>query len=435
MSSVGRCAVLILVGAASACDPVTSLVEPEQPAEEDRPVSAILGHEAFLAECANCHASQDGFDLAFFSFPDSTIVRRALGHVDAPTADDIVAYIRTLMVDPVGRFEASFQPGGEVLADDLEFAMRLFGADAWPSGMTTADLLAIAPTQIPVAIAFPRWSVEESNVDWMPDGPFPEGLLRQSQNAAGHALTRYRETGSDEDLRSAVGSLRWAAYNPNSTVAPCAPTPKARFRPDDCFQARRWTASLIAQHMLRSARTEPMYSGNHDAWWGVGHAAFKSMQNGQPIENAEKNQVMWMYMGWAFAPQNHSSWYLAGPLLRKQLPRHATFHSLRAQVSRVEGGGEAYSDLDAAVFVSPRSWVADVTAFSLRHLIGRIESGDVPSDEPSFVVLGGRALTQLEWARRSVQTARNRLYWKLEAEEYNAVNTLFERVLELLPPQ
>ncbi|HAC06969.1 MAG TPA: hypothetical protein DCF71_14060, partial [Gemmatimonadetes bacterium] len=145
MSNVGRCAVLILVGAASACDPVTSLVEPEQPAEEHRPVSAILGHEAFLAECANCHASQDGFDLAFFSFPDSTIVRRALGHVDAPTADDIVAYIRTLMVDPVGRFEASFQPGGEVLADDLEFAMRLFGADAWPSGMTTADLLAIDP--------------------------------------------------------------------------------------------------------------------------------------------------------------------------------------------------------------------------------------------------------------------------------------------------
>ena len=59
----------------------------------------------------------------------------------------------------------------------------------------------------------------------------------------------------------------------------------------------------------------------------------------------------------------------------------------------------------------------------------------MPSDEPSFVVLGGRALTQLEWARRSVQTARNRLYWKLEAEEYNAVNTLFERVLELLPSQ
>ncbi len=55
------------------------------------PANPLLGRSAFARECAQCHAAADGFDLAFFSFTDTTIIRRAVKHVDTATARDIVS--------------------------------------------------------------------------------------------------------------------------------------------------------------------------------------------------------------------------------------------------------------------------------------------------------------------------------------------------------
>jgi len=435
MTRLERGAVLALLCAVAACDSASSpLAESELPDVAERSADVTLGHEAFLAECASCHASGDGFDLAFFSFPDSTIIRRALGHVDMATSSDIVAYIRTLAVAPVGRFATSFQPGGVQLTSDLEFATTLFGSDAWPSELTSSALLAIDPTRVPIAFGFPRWSLEESNLDWMPDSPFPETLLRHSNERAGDALRRYQASGAYEDLYAATMALRIAERDPQSTMAPCQLEEPVRFAADDCFQARRWTASLVAQHMLRSGSGEPMHFSLHDAWWDVGNVARKSLQHGVPIDNAEENWAVWMYLGWAFAPERHASTYLATALSRKHLPRHATFHALRSQVARVEASGNPYEDLNTAVRVAPRSWMADVAAFSFRNLIERLEAGDVPSSRPFRNIQEGMPESQLDKAWIGLQRARIRLVQGLGSEELEAVTPLYQRVRELLPP-
>jgi len=411
---------------------------PERPTHDSAgtlpSASAIQGRLVFRGECASCHASGDSFDLAYFSYPDSTVVRRALGHVDMNTSSDIVAYIRTLAVAPVGRFATSFQPGGVQLTGDLEFATALFGSDAWPSELTSSALLAIDPTDVPIALGFPRWSFEESNLDWMPDDPFPESLRRHSNERAGGALSRYQTSGSYEDLYAATMALRIAERDPQSTMAPCQLEEPVRFEADDCFQARRWTASLVAQHMLRSGSDAPLHFSLHDAWWDVGNAARKSIQHNVPIDNAEENWAVWMYLGWAFAPERHASTYLATALARKHLPRHATLHALRSQVARVEASGNPYEDLFTAVRVAPRSWMADVAAFSFRNLIERLEAGDVPSDRPFRNIQEGMPESQLDKAWIGLQRARIRLIQNLGSEELAAVTPLYDRVRELLPP-
>src|SRR5687767_7613877 len=128
----------------------------------------VRGQAAFLVACAHCHASNDGIDLAAFRFTDTTIIRRAVAHVDTATARDIVAHVRTLRAAALDRNTRIFQPGEYTVANDVGFATRLLGADAWPADMTTAQLRAINPRTVRVAIQMPLWSDERSNLDWMP---------------------------------------------------------------------------------------------------------------------------------------------------------------------------------------------------------------------------------------------------------------------------
>src|SRR5688572_2895560 len=104
------------------------------------PPDPVAGRVAFETSCAGCHMSRDGWDLAYFGFADSTIVRRALKHVPLETARDIAAHIRSLQVAPVGRLARPFQPGGTRLADDRAFAMEIFGADDWPAEIDAAKI-------------------------------------------------------------------------------------------------------------------------------------------------------------------------------------------------------------------------------------------------------------------------------------------------------
>ena len=192
--------VFVVVGCETPVDPVLVKVANET-VEISRSANAELGRVTFQRECASCHATGDGFDLAVFSFPDSTIIRRALGHVNELAASDLVAHIRTIQsenstifgpVERVSRFDRILQPGNRRLQSDVDFARTLFGEDVWPSELTPAQLRAIDPTDVAVALNFPRWSSEDSNLDWMPDTPLSEGITSYRPSNSGSKYSIYR---------------------------------------------------------------------------------------------------------------------------------------------------------------------------------------------------------------------------------------------------
>jgi hypothetical protein len=386
---------------------------------------AIAGAVAFVENCGTCHAAKDGFDLAFFAFPDTTIVRRAVMHVDTVTALDIVAHIRTIDVRMADRTTRVFQPLDAVLASDLEFALDVFGADRWPADLTTNGLLAIDPRAVGVAVEFPIWSVEETNVDWMPERPISDALLDFDGGSARFALDRYYTTRSLDDLARAVVALRIADRSFENADAPCiedpsADDPLALFQAESCFEARRWTSTLVAQHMLRTGLQVPVSPVLHDVWWDVGNAARRAAQRRDDFDNAVENWASWMYLGWSFAPQQHASVYLGIALNELGLPRHSTFVALRSQVARGRGSLAPYRDARNAAIFSPAPWARDAVAFGFRQLIERLEDGDAPRDE---------ALVEAE---QSVEDAYEIAARKLFHANVDELQDLRDRVLHLL---
>jgi len=79
------------------------------------PPATGTGQTAFAAACASCHPARDAFDLAYFSYSDTNIVRRALAHVSSATASSIVAYIHTIVSPHVPEAKLLWQPGGSVV--------------------------------------------------------------------------------------------------------------------------------------------------------------------------------------------------------------------------------------------------------------------------------------------------------------------------------
>ena len=268
------------------------------PTDETPTISgnAVAGLEAFERECSSCHSSRDGFDLAFFAFPDTTIERRALGHVDTVTAHDIVAYVRTVRALPTSRDFRAFQPGGSRASGDANFATQLFGADRWPADLSAAQLAAIDPLRVRVSLEFPLWSSESSNLDWMPDTPIDPALVdyRTEYGAARPFLESYYATHAPHDLLMAVLTLRVAERDPNNPDAPCVMEPFDRFRPTACFETRRWISTLAAQDMLRKGQREAIHSILHDGWWDVGNAARRSRQTGAEIDASIQKLAQWM---------------------------------------------------------------------------------------------------------------------------------------------
>ena len=118
------CSLVLCAWLSSACgggtEPTSTNSQPS--------ANVAAGRAAFLTSCATCHASRDGFDLALFGFDDATIVRRARDHVDLATAQNIVAYVRSLGVPSVGRGTVPFQPGNTTLGADEDFWASLVGA-------------------------------------------------------------------------------------------------------------------------------------------------------------------------------------------------------------------------------------------------------------------------------------------------------------------
>jgi hypothetical protein len=357
-----------------------------------------LGATAFLNDCASCHAARDGFDLALFSFTDTTIVRRALAHVDLPTARDIVAHVRSIRVTPAAEDSRPFQPGGRVLANDRDFAIGVFGADGWPAYLTTADLRRVDPRRTAVAVEFPIWSLEGDNRDWMPAIGLPPGILEYRDDRAARALAAYYRTPTTQALVAAVGAIGAADRDPANPDAPCVMEPIDRLRPEECFEARRWAASLGAQHMLRHGSDMPVHRVVHGLWWDVGNVSRRTVTTEAVrgrISNGVDNWVSWMWIGWTFDPAAHASIYLANGLSRKGLWRHATFHILRAQVARAPGSVAVYHDLRNVPRFAPDGWLKNAMVFGFRHLLERLDAGEAQVGERR-----DEALVEVELALR-----------------------------------
>lgn len=361
--------------------------------------NALEGRIAFEESCAGCHTAGDGIDLAYFAFPDSTIVRRAVAHVDTPTAHDIVAHIGTMR--PVAsRTSRLFQPGGQAVAGDLQFAIDLFGGDLWPADLGSAELAAIDPRDVRIALDMPLWSEEETNLDWMPDVPAEPGVMTYvtELGVPEALLARYYETRTLEDLSRAVVAFRIAERDPANPEAPCVMDPFDRFEAELCFETRRWVSTLVTQHMLRTGDLDPIASPLHDEWWDVGNAARRSRTRFGGLENAEENWAVWMYLGWSFDPARHASVYLGNAFLRLGLPRHATFHALRAQVSRGARSRAVYHDVDNAARFAPASWTFDAVSFGYEEILSRLENGWVPRDAD---IADARSAIESSYARAS----------------------------------
>lgn len=340
----------------------------------------VMGRLAFEQSCAGCHASRDGFDLKTFGFTDTTIIRRAVKHVDSATALNIVAYIHGLSAPANSADLRLFQPQGAPVATDIEFATRLFGSDAWPAGITTAQLLAIDPRNVQIAARLPVWADETSNMDWMPDFVLPGGILDYSGGLVRGAIAGYNAAPTADNLVRAVNALRTADRAVANTEAPCLLEDTVRVRYRECFEVRRWTSTLVALYMLRNGMNVQLAGRMQDVWWDVGNAARKSRADRTvPIANVDQNWTTWMFLGWSFDPSLHSSSYTGGGFRQIGLTRHATFVALRSEVARPKNSASVYEDLLNAVKFSPATWTASVTGFALRHLDERLKAGDRPT--------------------------------------------------------
>lgn len=384
--------------------------------------NAVLGQVAFEQSCAGCHASHDGFDLKTFAFTDTTIIRRAVKHVDTATARNIVAYIHGLSAPPNSKELRLFQPKGAPLASDVEFAVALFGRDAWPAELTSAQLLAINPRTVQIAARLPVWADESSNMDWMPDFALPEGILDYSGALVRGAIAGYNAAPTADNLVRAVNALRTADRATANPSAPCLLEDTVRVRYRECFEVRRWTSTLVALHMLRNGTDLQLAGRMQDVWWDVGNAARKSRADRTvPIANVDQNWATWMFLGWSFDPSLHSSSYTGGGFRQTGLMRHATFVALRSEVARPRNSASVYEDLLNAVKFAPAAWTTSVTSFGLRHLDERLKAGDRPT-----------ATDQLATASAQVNSALTEAYKKVPLADRPQLDALSKPVLAAL---
>jgi hypothetical protein len=394
-----RLSLLLVLSVTAGCSD-SNAVDPSIPKPDP-----IAGRLAFEQSCSTCHSSHDGFDVKTFGFSDTTIIRRAVKHVDSATARSIAAYIRTLNAPQTDQATRLFQPKGTALTSDLDFANALFGRDAWPSEMTSAQLAAIDPRNVQVAIQLPRWADEKSNMDWMPDTPLQAGILNYSGSAATAAIAGYQAAPTKENLVRAVAAIRNADHATANTAAPCLLEDTVRVRYKECFETRRWTSTLVANFMLRNGIDAALGSGLQDVWWDVGNAARKSRNDkSAPIDNAVQNWASWMFLGWSFDPSQHSTTYTGGSFIQLALPRHATFVALRSQVARPKNSMSVYEDAVNAVKFAPAGWAMGVASFGLKHLNERLISGDGPTAADQVALAKTQVSTLLSESSKKVST-------------------------------
>jgi hypothetical protein len=395
---------------------------PSNPIPGPGPISpsAQRGLTAFTANCASCHASADGYDLAYFHYADTTIIRRSLKHVDQATSTDIATYITSLTAPAHQRDERLFQPAGTVLSSDTAFGVAFFAGDAFPTNMTTAQMRGIDRRQVKVAIALPRWSVENAITDWMPDVAPPASVLTDQSNAPQVAIAAYRANPTLSNLKQAMTTLYSATHRPDSP-GPCHFESRGRIDAVECFQVMRWGATLSAQHMLRNNLTSALGDTIfHMMWWEAGEAVRRGRTQAPLSQNALQNQLAWMYLGWMFGADARPSLYMLPSLESAGLWRHATWIAVRGMVDRPAGSPQPYTDLVNIPRYGHDRWLYGALRFAYSHLLERIRAGDVPT-------------SGLSQARTNVSASFNESSPRVTATQRAELQSLSQAVLNALP--
>ena len=384
--------------------------------------SAQRGKIAFTANCASCHNSADGYDLAYFNYADSTIVRRALGHVDQATSDDIVAYIASIQAPTHNRDERLFQPGGAVLASDAAFGAALFPNGVFPTDLTTTQLRGMNRLSVQVGIALPRWSVEGAITDWLPDVALPASVLTDRSSAPQLAVAAYRSNPTTANLQAVVTAIFSATHRPNSP-GPCHfENQGGPANAVECFQVMRWASTLTAQHMLRTGQTQAFSDTIfHTVWWEVGEALRRGRTDPALSQGALANQISWMYLGWMFGADARPSLYMLPALEGAQLWRHATWVAVRGLVDRPAGSLTPYVDVLNIPRYGYDPWLYGALRFAYRHLLERIQAGDIPTTGLSQAK-ANVSTSYSEASTRSVITAAQRA--DLQSLSQQVINAL-----------
>ncbi len=354
-------------------------------------VDPQLGYQAWKAECQQCHTGEEAWDLAHFNYADSTIVRRAVGHVDSTTAAAVVAYVHSLIgaiPDTARPSTAIYQPGGAVLNSDQEFGISLFGNDQWPASLTAAQLRAKDPRHVAIALRLPAWSNESNMYDWLPGGT-DHGALPAGVKAASPALGQYYANPSINAAVVAAKQLLAKAHT--ASDGPCrypphGPADLSLFDPEACFDVAKWGASLIYIEGIRSGDIEGAGRLGTDHFWEVGHMSHKSQQNQVQLQTANLHTAAWIYLGWMWDHSiNHNSLYGTGPLARLGLARHVTWLALRTMVVRNLSGSKVEQNavcLDVAETAKwgHVGWLDNSVAFGYRYLLSVLNTGWRPPD-------------------------------------------------------
>jgi len=391
------------------------------------------GKVAFETECAQCHASRDGYDLAFFEFTPFDVIRRALSHVDSATARDIAAHVESLdlAAGSMRRSVAPFQPAGRILGDrpffvetgandDLTFWVEALGTPGWPDGLTAAELRAIHPRDLEVPLGMPLWSLEGSDEDWMPERALPTDLLEYAGGALESAIDDYYASPSESNLLEAVKRFDEATKGFGRL---CYTNEYER-----CFEARRWMASLGAMHYLRRGE-DRVPADVARVWWDVGESeiALQTIRSGEARVASFRNGARWMYLAYSVQPEafREPAGYM-GTFLRSQgLDRTSLFATLRRMVgdgpAHAEHPDQAIEDGRLAITRSDAGVGLGVSEFVFGHLVDRLEAG-----RPLGLDLASaRAQIAEAWA------SAGRFAWQ-DPARWARVRDLHDRVIALL---
>ncbi len=384
------------------------------------------GRLAFVEGCAGCHASRDGFDLAAFDFTPMDVVRRGLAHVDSVTARNIAAHIESIDVAPMPRAVPPFQPGGTPTGQlhsfvtrqpdlDLEFWSDLFGTEGWPDGLTTDALLAIDPREVKVPLDMPRWSIDGSSEDWMPDRPLPSQLLDHGGGALRTALDAYYWAPSEENLIRVLGRFDEALEQ----MEMCS---QREFFP--CFDVLRWMASLGAQHYLRGDPGTRIPAEVAQLWWDVGEGAIGLITSGydEAREAAFRIGARWLYLAFSVAPEafreppgNYMNTFLG----RQDLRHVSLFVALRRMVAPTETRHpDQYFEDGQLAIERALDMTPGVVEFVFQHWIERLEAGP-PGFDPGLM-------------RAYLLDRRNYAAASSDGKRWPRILTLRDRLLELL---
>ncbi|MFB6274487.1 MAG: fibronectin type III domain-containing protein [Salinibacter sp.] len=401
----------------------------------------LRGEQLVGSVCGDCHTAKDGWDLAAFGFPDTTIHRRGIDHVSEQEVQDIIRFVESKDTEVLPGTENGvselppFQPGGRVLESDRAFAMEVFGQDQWPKDLTEEELLSFDPRKLPVPLEMPRWSIEKNAQDWLPERPLPEEVRTDPDFQ--FALSQYRETRSDEDLVRTVRAFDNALTEGERFPGEHGNTGREAFF--ESFEMYRWLSTLIGTHFLRSGNVripeqvdgrpvEGRHFGMTNPWWRVGDIMrrFDAFRDDEPDE-ALKIAARWFHLAWSFRQDvvGHEQKYMSKALSEGfGLDRVSAFSLAYGIVDGAENNHHLYTDLLVVHRHTPESWQGNLMIFLLEHLIERWESGD--RLDPDH---------QRKFARKGVREGTNNILEnnnQLTPRQRDRLKTLRDELLSLL---